>query len=51
MITSGTMSPTLNKAIAMGYVFSDYAKLGLEVYIQIRKKMIKAKIISLPFIK
>ena len=51
VITSGTMSPTLNKAIAMGYVSSDYHKLGSEVYIQVRKKLIKAKIISLPFIK
>ena len=45
------MSPTLNKAIAMGYVCSDYVILGFEVYIQVRKKLIKAKIISLPFIK
>tara|TARA_Y100001954_G_scaffold183763_1_gene196115 strand:- start:494 stop:1570 length:1077 start_codon:yes stop_codon:yes gene_type:complete len=51
VITSGTMSPTLNKAIAMGYVSSDYAKLESEVYIQVRNKLIKAKIISLPFIK
>ena len=51
VITSGTMSPTLNKAIAMGYVSSEYTKLGTEVYIQVRKKLIKAKIVSLPFIK
>lgn len=51
VVTSGTMSPTLNKAIAMGYISSDYVILGLEVYIQVRKKLIKAKIISLPFIK
>ena len=51
VVTSGTMSPTLNKAIAMGYISSDYVILGLEVYIQVRKKLIKARIISLPFVK
>ena len=51
VITSGTMSPTLNKAIAMGYVSLEHTKLGSEVYIQVRKKLIKAKIVSLPFIK
>ena len=51
IVTSGTMSPTLNKAIAMGYVSSNLAAIGSEVYIQVRKKLIKAKIVSLPFVK
>ena len=51
LITSGTMSPTLNKAIAMGYVSAKFSSVHSEVYIQVRKKKIKSKIVSLPFIK
>ena len=51
VITSGTMSPTLNKSIAMGYVSTKLSSVHSEVYIQIRKKKIKSKIVSLPFVK
>ena len=51
VITSGTMSPTLNKAIAMAYVSKELSKIGSEVFVQVRKKQIKAKVVSLPFVK
>jgi len=51
IVTSGTMSPTLNKAIAMAYVSNKLSKVGTEVYIQVRKKQIKAIVVSLPFLK
>ena len=51
VITSGTMSPTLNKSIALGYVSSEYKSVDSEIYIQVRKKQIKAKVVSLPFVK
>ena len=51
VITSGTMSPTLKKAIAMAYINKIYTNLGSEVFIQIRNKKIKAKIVALPFVK
>ncbi len=51
MVTSGTMSPTLNKAIAMAYVSKDFAKVGSEVYVKVRKKQLKAQVITLPFVK
>ena len=51
VITSGTMSPTLNKSIAMGYVSTKFSSVHLEVYIQVRNKKIKSKIVSLPFVK
>ena len=51
LITSGTMSPTLNKSIAMGYVSTKFSSVDSEVYIQIRKKKIKSKIVNLPFVK
>jgi aminomethyltransferase len=51
IVTSGTMSPTLNKAIAMAYVPKELSKLGSTVYIQVRKKQIKAEVVALPFLK
>lgn len=50
VISSGTQSPSLNKAIAMGYVKTDFAKEGQEIFISIRNKPIKAKIVRLPFL-
>lgn len=51
VVTSGTQSPSLNKAIGMGYVQTAYAKPGTEIYISIRNKQIKAQVVSLPFYK
>ena len=51
IVTSGTMSPSLNKAIAMAYVSKDLSEIGCEVYIQVRKKLIKAVVVALPFLK
>jgi len=50
-VTSGTQSPSLNIGIGMGYVKSDVAKVGNEIYISIRDKSLKAKIVKMPFIK
>lgn len=51
VVTSGTMSPTLSKAIAMAYVPNSFSEIESEVFIQVRKKRIKAKVVSLPFVK
>ncbi len=50
-VTSGTMSPLTNKSIGMGYIASEYAAFGNEIYIQIRKKQIPAEIVKPPFFK
>ncbi|MEY3432095.1 MAG: glycine cleavage system aminomethyltransferase GcvT [Bacteroidota bacterium] len=50
-VTSGTQSPTLNKGIGMGYVLSDHAAVGSEIFIDIRDKQIKAAVVQLPFVK
>lgn len=50
-VTSGTQSPSLNKAIGMGYVNAGFHKLGTEIYIKIRNKLLKAVIVKLPFYK
>ena len=49
-VTSGTQSPSLGKAIGMGYVKSSNSSIGEEFYIQIRKNRIKAKVVKLPFV-
>jgi aminomethyltransferase len=50
-VTSGTQSPSLNKAIGMGYVDVAYAKPDSEIFILIRDKSIKAKVCKIPFLK
>lgn len=50
-VTSGTMSPSLQKPIGMGYVKAEYAQYGMEIYIEIRDKLHKAVIVKLPFWK
>lgn len=48
-VTSGTQSPSLNKAIGMGYVESGFHQVGTEILIEIRDKKLLAKIVKLPF--
>ena len=50
-VTSGTQSPSLNKAIGMGYVNTAFANADSEIFILIRDKAIKAKVVKLPFLK
>jgi len=50
-VTSGTMSPSLNKGIGLGYVETDHSAFGSDIFIQIRKNAISATIVKLPFYK
>ena len=50
-VTSGTQSPTMNKAIGMGYVPNAFSKADSEIFIIIRDKAIKAKVVKIPFLK
>ena len=50
IITSGTQSPSLNKAIGMGYVTTANAAEGTEVNIMIRDNAVKAKVVKIPFL-
>ena len=45
------MLPTLKKAIAIAYVKTEFSKIGTEVFVQVRNKQLKAKVVSMPFIK
>ncbi|MDJ1491371.1 glycine cleavage system aminomethyltransferase GcvT [Cytophagaceae bacterium DM2B3-1] len=50
-VTSGTQSPTLGLGIGMGYVQSAYATSETEIYVTVRDKNLKAKVVKLPFVK
>lgn len=50
-VTSGTQSPSLNKAIGMGYVTTSLSKPDTEIFVIIREKPIKAKVVKIPFLK
>jgi aminomethyltransferase len=49
-VTSGTQSPTLGKAIGMGYVSKTFANLDTKIYIKIREKLLEARIVKFPFV-
>jgi aminomethyltransferase len=49
-VTSGTQSPTLGKAIGMGYVATEFSKAGSEIFIEIRDKALKATVSKIPFL-
>jgi aminomethyltransferase len=49
-VTSGTQSPILQAGIGMGYVKTEYSKLGTGIFIQVRNRNLKAKITKTPFI-
>jgi aminomethyltransferase len=48
-MTSGTMSPSLNKSIGLGYVQTAYAKSGTALSVDIRGKPVQAQVAKTPF--
>lgn len=50
-VTSGTMSPSLEKGIGLGYVPTEVAAPGSKIFIQVRKKALPATVVKLPFYK
>jgi len=49
-VTSGTVSPILEKGIGLGYVKKEHSKIDTEIEIKVRNKFIPAKIIKPPFV-
>ncbi len=49
-VTSGTQSPTLGKAIGMGYVDIKHSAVDSEIFISIRNTLLKAKVVKMPFV-
>lgn len=50
-VTSGTMGPSVKKAIGMGYVDVPFNKVGSEIFIEVRGKLLKACVVKMPFYK
>jgi aminomethyltransferase len=50
-VTSGTMGPAVKIAIGMGYVKTEFSKPDSEIFIRIREKDLKAKVVKFPFYK
>lgn len=48
-VTSGTQSPSLGKAIGMGYVRTAFAAIDSDIYIKVRDKLLQAKVSKIPF--
>ena len=51
VVTSGTKTPYLNKAIGMAYIPVDQARVGTDLEINIRGRLARAQVVSLPFYK
>ena len=49
-VTSGSMSPSLNKAIGLAYINIDESNIGNNVLIQVRHKFLDARIVKFPFL-
>jgi len=50
-VTSGTQSPMMKKGIGMGYIAKEHAKFGSEIFIKVRKKLLKAQVVKMPIYK
>ena len=48
-VTSGTQSPSLGKAIGLGYVSTVFAAIDTDIYIKVRDKLLQAKVAKIPF--
>lgn len=49
-VTSGCPSPCLKQNIAMGYVDTEYGKLGTPIKVEVRKKIVDAVVTKMPFV-
>jgi aminomethyltransferase len=49
-VTSGTQSPSLQKAIGLGYVLTEHSSLDSEIFVEVRDKLLKAKVVKIPFV-
>lgn len=50
IVTSGSMSPSLNKAIGMAYIDIKHINIGNEILIKVRNKFLNSRIIETPFL-
>ncbi len=48
-VCSGTQSPSLNKAVGLGYVATEHTAIDGDIFIEIRNNLVKAKVVKIPF--
>jgi aminomethyltransferase len=48
-VTSGLLSPSLNQAVAMGYVNAEHASNGTAVYASVRGRAVPMQVVAMPF--
>lgn len=51
IVTSGTLSPTLDEAIGIAYVASPYAANGSSILVDIRGRWVPAEVCETPFVR
>ena len=51
VVTSGTLSPSLEVPIGMGYINSDHTKIGTRILIDTGRKTLDAEVVKMPFLK
>jgi aminomethyltransferase len=51
LVRSGTQGPAVNKAIGTAWMKTEYSKIGTEIFIKVRDKLLKAVIVKMPFYK
>ncbi|MDR1113451.1 MAG: glycine cleavage system aminomethyltransferase GcvT [Bacteroidales bacterium] len=49
IVRSGTFGPSINKSVGTAWVDTSFAKVGTEIYIKIREKLLKAIVVKMPF--
>jgi aminomethyltransferase len=49
-VCSGTQSPSLNKAVGLGYVTVEHSGIDNDIFIEIRNNLVKAKVVKIPFV-
>jgi aminomethyltransferase len=49
-VTSGTQSPSLSKAIGMGYVRLAFSQIDTPIYVKVRDKLLQARVVKIPFV-
>lgn len=51
VITSGGFGPTFGGPVAMGYIKKSHSEIGTDIFLQVRKKKLEAKVAAMPFVE
>ena len=51
IVRSGTFGPSINKSVGTAWVKIDFSKIDTEIFIKIRERLLKAKVVKMPFYK